>query len=83
MGEQTSITLQKDAKERLNDSKPDDMSWTEFAYGITEDGEMAESSGEPQGTAIDGQLQEVLSALKTIEERTGRLEKQLDDIGGY
>jgi len=64
MGKQTTITLQQDAKERLEAAKPDGMSWTEFAYGVTEDGKLVESEGDVYGNT---EVQEVLEQVRKLQ----------------
>jgi len=76
---QTSIPCTTDARDRLAEMKPDDMSWSEFLYGVAED---TEPIGRPQADEVAEELTAIKEALETVEERTGRIERTLEDLGG-
>jgi len=78
MGEQTSIPVTRDARDELADTKPDGMSWSDYLVALRDESDQLKEiamGGEPD-------LGELRSSVETIEARTGRIERQLDEVEG-
>jgi hypothetical protein len=74
---QTSIPCTTDARDRLAAMKPEDMNWSEFLFGLAEDGEV---HGRPDVDGVAEELQSINSALETVEQRTGNIERTLENL---
>lgn len=69
---QTTITVTHDAKERLEREKPDDMSWSEFLYGVAEDGEVY-GSNHTEIVELAQQVRQLQELVERVPEDTAEL----------
>lgn len=75
---QTSIPCTEEARDRLAKQKPDDMTWSEFLRGAAGD----DVVGSPRVGEVADELASVQDAIATVEERTGRIERMLEEVTG-
>lgn len=100
---QTSIPCTKAARDELAETKPENMSWSEYLLTLRDGSDQLEQSGGslddvlattgvcqfgdvdvPEGgfEDIDEALDAIQASLGTVEERTGRIERMLDEVTG-
>lgn len=73
MGEQTSIPCSREARDAHAAQKPDDVSWTDYLLALADEREIA---------TVDPDLERIEATLATLEERTGRIERTLEEVTG-
>lgn len=66
------------ARDELRDEKPDEMSWSEFLLQLSGNWDGETSNGTPSD--IDGQLDRIEASVATAEERTGDIQRTLEDL---
>jgi hypothetical protein len=85
---QTSIPLDSEVRDRLATDKPDDVSWSEFLSRLHSDGEIMTGGGVIEGDvefeplADAEQLERIEESVATVEERTGRIERMVEEVSG-
>lgn len=88
MTDYTSIRVTEAAKDEAEDSKRDDETWNDYLRRCTdnppETREFVPAADVAGGEIGDVDLgtDEIAGSLSTIEERTGRIERLLEDLGG-
>jgi hypothetical protein len=84
----TRIPVNEDVAAQAREVKDDHGdTWTEVVQFYIQARGNVGSGGVPDGVTPDvtrneGDTDEILSAVKTVEERTGHLEQMLEDMGG-
>jgi hypothetical protein len=77
MGE-TSIPCQEETRDRLRDDKTVGVSWDRYLNDLLDAAERVDDY--ENAPEVDG-LESLASAVETIETRTGRIERTLEDMG--
>lgn len=77
MGE-TSIPCTEATRNRLRDGKTSGVSWDRYLNDLLD---AAERADDYENSSTDVTV-ELADAVKTIEERTGRIERTLDEVTG-
>jgi len=84
MGE-TSIPCGESTRDRLDELRGDEYkSWDAFLNHLADVWEQSEPTYEatiPEGS--DSGFEDIAEAVETIEERTGRIERTLEDLSRY
>jgi hypothetical protein len=75
----TSIRVTEAAKEAAEESKRDGETWNEYLQRCTENPPVVREFVDADG--VGEQLDRLESSASTIEERTGRIEQALEDMG--
>jgi len=88
----TTLRVTEAAKEAAEQSKRDDETWNDYIRRCTENPppvrefvafeDVAADLDVGTGDTSNAALAELRDALATIEERTGRLERQIEQLGG-
>lgn len=76
MPETTTIAVTTDQRDELDDMKAEHESFRHVVARLLEAGADAPADGD------GADIERLEASLATIEERTGRIEKQIDDLGG-
>ena len=79
MGE-TSIPCRAETRDRLRDDKTAGVSWDRYLNDLLDAAERADDH--EAGVPIGEQLDRIQSAAETAEERTGTIERKVDELGG-
>lgn len=78
MGE-TSIPCREETRDRLRDDKTSGVSWDRYLNDLLD---AAERADDYESGAEVNDLGSLASSIETIETRTGRLERQLEEMEG-
>lgn len=82
MTDTTTISITEEQRDRLSDRKQHDRESYKAVIARLLDGDTADKAGKAD---VDGRielLKRIERAASTVEERTGRIERQLEDMGG-
>jgi len=84
MVEQTTIRVRLDAKQRAEQEKRNDETWSDYLLRCADEGVTeVVPADDVAGQEIDTDaLSELLDAAHSIEDRTTTIERQLDDLRG-
>jgi hypothetical protein len=81
----TAIRVSKEAREAAENAKRDGETWDEYIQRCTENPpevrEYVESSAAGTGTDMSKQLDRIEASTATVEERTGQIQRDLEDLG--
>jgi len=77
MGE-TSIPCREDTRDRLRDDKTSGVSWDRYLNDLLDAAERADDHA--NGAEVDG-FDSLASSVEAIEQRTGRIERTLEEMG--
>lgn len=75
MGE-TSIPCTEATRDRLRDDKTPGVSWDRYLTDLLDDAQRARTADGPNAE----DLSSLAASLETVETRTGRIERILDDV---
>jgi len=77
----TTLRVTEDAKAKAEESKRDDETWNEFILRCTENApERREFVAADEVDGLD--VSDIREALATIEHRTGRIERAVEEMNG-